>query len=143
MIRQTKADFLYLPKDEHLYKNVQENKFKISKFSQILCGKYRPGHFNAVVNVINKFIKILRPQKIYLGEKDMQQLIIVNDFVKRYYSKINIVGCKTIREKNGIALSSRNFLLSKKEILIASSIFKYFKNFVMNFPIFHGFFYFC
>ena len=65
-----------------------------------------------------------KPKKIYLGEKDMQQLKIIEDFVKKNKIKSKIIECKTIREKNGIACSSRNFLLSKKENFIASQIYK-------------------
>ena len=84
----------------------------------------RPGHFRAVVDVIERFIKIIRPKKIYFGEKDMQQLKIIEHFVKKKYNKIKIIGCKTIREKNGIAYSSRNFLLNLKEKKISSKIYK-------------------
>ena len=56
---------------------------KINSFGKKLCGKYRPGHFEAVADVIDRFIKIIRPKKIYFGEKDMQQLIIIDDFIKK------------------------------------------------------------
>ena len=97
---------------------------KISAIKKKLCGKYRPGHFIAVVDVIDRFIKIIKPAKIYLGEKDMQQLKIVEHFVKKEHPGIKVVGCKTIREKNGIACSSRNFLLSLKEKEIAARVYK-------------------
>ena len=58
-------------------------KIKISKFKKKLCGKFRPGHFEAVVDVIDRFIKIINPEKIYLGEKDFQQLKIIEDFIKK------------------------------------------------------------
>jgi len=95
----------------------------INNFSKKLCGKYRPGHFIAVADVINRFIKIINPKNIYFGKKDMQQFIILKDFIKRNYKNINVVGCKTIREKNGIALSSRNELLSKRQKNIGSLIY--------------------
>ena len=81
-----------------------------------------------MADVIDRFIKIIRPQKIYLGEKDMQQLKIIEDFVKKKYVKTKVIGCMTIREKNGIACSSRNFLLSVKEKKIASDIYKFLIN---------------
>ena len=90
-----------------------------------MCGKFRPGHFKAVVDVIDRFLKIIKPKKIFLGEKDMQQLKIVHDFVKKNHPGTIVIGCKTIREKNGIAYSSRNFLLSLKEKSLASKIYKY------------------
>ena len=96
----------------------------ISFFSKKLCGKFRPGHFEAVVNVIDRFIKIIKPNKIFLGEKDMQQLKIIEEFINKNQIKTRVIGCKTIREKNGIACSSRNFLLTPNDINIASKVYK-------------------
>ena len=92
--------------------------------SKKLCGKFRPGHFVSVVDVIDRFIKIIKPKKIYLGEKDMQQLKIIEHFVKTNRINTKVIRCKTIREKNGVPYSSRNFLLSPNEKKIASKIYK-------------------
>jgi len=123
ILKKLKIDYLYLPSNKQIYPNGQNKKIKISSFSKELCGKYRPGHFKAVVDVIDKFIKIIKPQKIFLGKKDMQQLKIIEHFIKKNKIKTKVIGCKTIREKNGIALSSRNFLLNKNEKIIASKIY--------------------
>ena len=112
---------------KQMYPNGINKRIKIISFSKKLCGKFRPGHFEAIVDIIERFITIIKPEKIFLGEKDMQQLMILKSFVKYKYPKIDIIGCKTIREKNGIALSSRNSLLSNKEINIASKIYKVLK----------------
>ena len=107
----------------------------IHPFSKKLCGKYRPRHFEAIADVIERFIKIIKPKKIFFGEKDMQQLKIIIHYVKKNNLKSKIIGCKTVREKNGIACSSRNYLLSKKEKNIASNIFKLIKskkNYLLN-----------
>ena len=90
----------------------------------MLCGKFRPGHFKAVVDVIDRFIKIINPRKLFLGEKDMQQLKIVEYFINQKYKKIQLIACKTIREENGVPYSSRNFSLSKNQLKIASSVYK-------------------
>jgi len=124
ILAKLKVDYLYLPSKKQIYPNGPNNNIKISAIKKKLCGKYRPGHFIAVVDVIDRFIKIIKPAKIYLGEKDMQQLKIVEHFVKKEHPGIKVVGCKTIREKNGIACSSRNFFLSTKESFIASQIYK-------------------
>ena len=92
-----------------------------------LCGKTRPGHFEAVVDVIDKFIKIIKPNKIFLGEKDMQQLKIVEEFINRNKIKTKVIACKTIRETNGLAYSSRNLLLTPMEKRIASKIYNLLK----------------
>mgnify|MGYP001160033159 CR=1 FL=1 len=123
-IKKLKIDYLFLPSVKQIYPDGRNKNIKISSFGKKLCGKFRPGHFEAVADVLDRFIKIIRPKKIYLGEKDMQQLKIVEHFVKKEHPGIKVVGCKTIRKKNGIACSSRNFLLSTKESLIASQIYK-------------------
>ena len=123
-LNKLKVDFLYLPTTKQMYPKGRNKNIKINSFGKKLCGKYRPGHFKAVVDVIDRFIKIIRPKKVYFGEKDMQQLKIIDDFIKKNYSETKVISCKTIREKSGIAFSSRNYLLSAKEKIIASKIFK-------------------
>ena len=128
ILKKLKVNFLYLPSANQIYPDGRNKNIKISSFRKKLCGKFRPGHFQAVADVIDRFIKIIRPKKIYFGEKDMQQLKIIEHFVKTKHYKIKVVGCKTIREKNGLACSSRNFLLSIKEKQIASKIYKLINN---------------
>ena len=123
ILKKLKIDYLYLPKSKEIYPKGPNKKIKINKFENELCGRFRPGHFRSVVDVIDRFIKIIKPKKIYLGEKDMQQLKIVQDFVNKHYKNIKIVGCKTIREKNGLAYSSRNFILNDKEKILASKVY--------------------
>ena len=124
ILRRFKVDYLYLPSIAQIYPSGRNKNIKIDSFGKKLCGKSRPGHFEAVADVIDRFIKIIKPKNIYFGEKDMQQLKIIEHFVKKNHSKTKVVGCKTIRDKNGIAFSSRNFLLSSKEKQIASKIYK-------------------
>ena len=128
IIKKTKADILFLPEDKEIYPNGKNRKVRIDKFHNKLCGKFRPGHFNAVVDVVDRFAKIINPYKIYLGEKDMQQLKLIKSFFAKKHPKIKIVECKTIREKNGLALSSRNFLLNKHELKDVEKISKKFLN---------------
>ena len=123
-LKKVKIDYLFLPKDKQIYFDGKNKNIKISPLEKKLCGKFRPGHFKAVVDVIDRFIKIVKPKKIYLGEKDMQQLKIIDHFVKRNHKKTRVIGCKTIREKNGVACSSRNFLLSSEQKSVASKIYK-------------------
>jgi len=125
MLKKNKVDYLYIPSTSQIYPKGQKRKIKINSFGKKLCGRFRSRHFEAIADVVDRFINIIKPKKIYFGEKDMQQLKIIEDFVKRNYPKIKILGCKTIREKNGIASSSRNFLLSLEEKKIASKIYKF------------------
>lgn len=123
-LKKLKVDILYLPTTNQIYPKGRNKNIKINPLAKKLCGKYRPGHFEAIVDVIDRFIKIIKPKKIYFGEKDMQQLKIVDDFIRKNHSRTKVIPCKTIREKNGVAFSSRNFLLSANEKIIASKVFK-------------------
>ena len=124
ILKRAGVDYLYLPTHNEIYPKGFNKKIKINSFKKKLCGKYRPGHFEAVVDVIDRFIKIIKPKKIYFGEKDMQQLKIIEDFIKKNHVGTKVISCKTIREKNGIALSSRNFLLTNNQKNVASRIYK-------------------
>ena len=91
ILRKLKVDFLYLPSKNQIYPNGQNKNIKINSLGKKLCGKFRLNHFEAVADVIDRFIKIIKPKKIYLGEKDMQQLKIIEDFVKENHIKIKVV----------------------------------------------------
>ena len=79
LLRKSKVDYLYIPTNKQIYPNGSNKKIKISSFRNKLCGKFRPGHFESVVDVIDRFLKIIKPSRIFLGNKDLQQQkIIVN-----------------------------------------------------------------
>ena len=128
LIKDSGIDYLYLPKTKELYSKGINKKININSFKNKLCGKFRKGHFEAVADVIDNYIKIIKPNKIFLGEKDMQQLKIIEDFVKRNHKNTKIVGCKIVREVNGIPYSSRNTLLSINEKIIASKVCKFIRS---------------
>ena len=88
ILKKLKVDYLYLPTEKQIYPDGPNKNIKISSFGKKLCGKFRPGHFEAVVDVIERFIKIIKPKKIYFGEKDMQQLKIIESFVKKITLKL-------------------------------------------------------
>ena len=124
ILRKCNVDYLYLPPNKQIYPNGPSKKIKINTLSKKLCGKFRPNHFEAVADVVNSLVKIIKPSKIFFGEKDMQQLKIMEDFFKKKKIKIKVIYCKTIRENNGIACSSRNVLLLKKQKAVASNVYK-------------------
>ena len=124
LLKKYKVNYLFIPSSKQIYPDGPNTKIKIDSLKKKLCGKFRPGHFESVVDVIDRFIKIIKPNKIFLGEKDMQQLKIIEDFIKKNKINTKIVGCKTIREKNGVACSSRNLLLSTNDFIIASRVYK-------------------
>ena len=98
-------------------------KLKLSTKDKILCAKYRKGHFEGVLAVINQFLKTIKPKYMFLGKKDFQQLYLIKKFIKRKF-KTKIVSCKTIRNKKMVALSSRNNLLNNKDLILSSQIAK-------------------
>ena len=122
VLRQTKkVDFVYIPKFQDIFKNNKKTKIKLNRKDKILCAKFREGHFEGVLDVMDKLTNIVKPTKIFMGNKDFQQLLMVKKFLKKKYNT-DVVGCKTIRDKNKIALSSRNYLLSKADLVLASNI---------------------
>ena len=129
LLKNLKVDYVLIPTVKDVYGNKSKKKFKISKSNKILCAKYRPGHFEGVLGVIDQFIKKLEINKIFLGEKDYQQYILIRDFLKKN-SNVKTILCKTIRMKNGLAYSSRNGLLNrssiKKSALLVSKVRKLF-----------------
>jgi len=126
-LKKINVDYIFIPSQKQIYPKGVNKNIKINNFKKRLCGKYRPNHFEAVIDVIQRFINIINPKKIYLGKKDMQQLILIEDYLKRNKIKTRVVGCKIIRQKNGIAFSSRNLLLSNNDQKIASKIYKVLK----------------
>jgi len=124
VLKKLKVDFLYLPSSKQIYPHGVNRKIKIHKFSKLLCGRFRPGHFKAVIDVVDRFIKIIKPKKIFLGEKDFQQLKLIENFLISNKIKSKVVLCKTVRESGGLACSSRNVLLSLNEKKIASKVYK-------------------
>ena len=126
-----KVDFVYLPRFKDIYKNKNKSKIKINKKDTILCAKYRKGHFEGVLDVMERLTKIVNPKKIFMGEKDFQQLYLVKRRLEKKY-KAKIIPCKTIRNKNNVALSSRNSLLNKLNLRVAASIYKKLVNIKKN-----------
>ncbi len=122
ILNQSKTvDFVYIPKFKDIFKNNKKTKIKLIKKDKILCAKFRKGHFEGVLDVMDKLTDIVRPNKIFMGNKDFQQLFLVKKYLKKKYNT-DVVGCKTVREKNKVALSSRNYLLSKENLILASKI---------------------
>ena len=126
-----KVDFVYLPSFKDIYNDKNKSKIKLSKKDTILCAKYRKGHFEGVLDVMERLTKIVNPKKIFMGEKDFQQLYLVKKRLEKKY-KAKIIPCKTIRDKNNVALSSRNFLLNKLNLRVAANVYKKLVNIKKN-----------
>lgn len=114
-LKKLKVDIVFTPSEKEIYPKPDKRKFNFGKLDSILEGKFRPGHFNGVAQVVSRLLGIVEPDKLFLGEKDYQQILIVKELVKQLSLKVDVVPCPTIRDDEGFALSSRNKLLSDEE----------------------------
>ena len=121
--KSKKVDFVYIPKFNDIYNDKNKSKITLQKKDKILCAKFRKGHFEGVLDVMNRLTKIVKPKKIFMGEKDFQQLYLVKKELRKRY-KTNVIPCETVRDRNNVALSSRNVLLNKSNLIIAAKIYE-------------------
>tara|TARA_B100000902_G_scaffold192740_1_gene184172 strand:- start:3108 stop:3944 length:837 start_codon:yes stop_codon:yes gene_type:complete len=119
------CDAVYAPKIDDIYADGEKAKrFDFGALGSNMEGKFRPGHFNGMATIVEKLFNIINPTKAYFGQKDLQQLQIVKSLVKQINSKIEVIGVQTVREDNGLAISSRNKHLSQSDKNNASLIYK-------------------
>lgn len=134
--KENKVDIVFNPKEKEMYPQKTILTFvEVKKLQDILCGKYRPGHFRGVATVVTKLFNIVKPHRAYFGEKDYQQLKIIKQMVRDLNFDIKIIPVKTVREKDGLALSSRNLYLSPIERKYAPALYKsllYCKELLLN-----------
>ena len=124
-LEKLNCDIVYTPNVNDLYKKGEKVKeFNFGAMTSVMEGKFRIGHFNGMATVVEKFFKIIKPTKAFFGQKDLQQLQIVKTLVKQMNVAIEIISIPTAREKNGLAKSSRNKLLSDYEKNKSSLIYK-------------------
>ena len=108
-------DYVFYPSVEEMYPDELGVTLKVGKLAHVLEGAQRPGHFEGVVTVVNKLFNIISPDYAYFGKKDAQQLAIVEKMVKDFNHPIEIIGVDIVREKDGLAKSSRNVYLTEEE----------------------------
>ena len=122
ILKKLKVDLVFLPTINQIYKE-KLPKIYLKKSQKILCAKFRKGHFEGVLDVLNRFIKLISPKIMFMGEKDYQQYFLTKKFIeKRYPTKVFL--CKTTRGLNRVALSTRNKMLNKHDQKISSMITK-------------------
>lgn len=119
------VDMVFIPSSaEDFYKDEQYKSVVFDSIETVMEGNHRVGHFEGVARVIKLFLDLIQPHYAFFGEKDYQQLLIIKKLTERLGVKTKIVACKTIREKDGLAMSSRNSRLSNDERILASNIYK-------------------
>lgn len=121
---KTPCQLVFAPDVKEMYPEEDNRKFNFGSLENVMEGKFRPGHFNGVAQVVSKLFAMVRPDKAYFGQKDFQQVAIINKMVEILNMDIEIVSCPIIRENTGLAMSSRNMLLSEEERDNASVISK-------------------
>lgn len=115
LLEQCGAAFAFAPSVEEMYPEPDTRQFSYAPLDTVMEGKYRPGHFNGVCQIVSKLFEAVKPDRAYFGEKDFQQLAIIREMVRQLKFPLEIVGCPIVREEDGLALSSRNARLSAEE----------------------------
>jgi len=122
-LKEVSCDFVFAPKSEEVYVESPKTAFSFDNLDKPMEGAHRPGHFNGVALIVSKLLNLVQPDNLYLGLKDYQQYLIVSRMVKDLNFATNVVGIPTVREQNGLALSSRNKRLSQEERAHAGKIY--------------------
>ena len=128
ILKRLNVDFVYLPNAKDIYDYKRTKKIKLKNKDKILCAKYRTGHFEGVLDVMDRLVNKISPKYVFMGLKDFQQLFLVKNYIEKKY-KSRIVPCKTVRNSNKLALSSRNLLLEKSALSMAEKLIQNLMNF--------------
>ncbi len=118
------VDLVFVPTVEEIYPTPDTRVFDFGNLDKVMEGKFRPGHFNGVAQVVSLLFQMVQPTRAYFGQKDFQQLAIIRDMVRQFHFNVEIVPCPIVREEDGLAMSSRNALLSAKQRASAPVIAK-------------------
>lgn len=123
-LREIDIDILFIPDKTHMYPTGFSTQLNMGGLSERLCGNFRPGHFNGVATVVAKLLNIVSPTRAYFGQKDFQQTVVIKRMVKDLNFDTEVVVCPTIREQDGLAMSSRNMYLDKEQRKAAGAIYR-------------------
>jgi len=123
-LKSVDCDVVFCPDDREMYPEKDNRVFDLGGLDKVMEGKYREGHFNGVAQVVTKLFDIIQPHRAYFGQKDFQQLAIIKYLVQSLNIPVEIIGCPTVRESDGLAMSSRNLLLNAEERKVALELSK-------------------
>ena len=124
LCRKEKVDFVFLPRAKEMYGKGFSTYVNVEGLNSVLCGKSRPGHFRGVATIVAKLLNLAQPDTVYLGQKDAQQAIIIKRMVRDLNIPVKIKVMPTLRQADGLALSSRNAYLNEKERMDALVLFR-------------------
>ncbi|MCW3075477.1 MAG: pantoate--beta-alanine ligase [Bacteroidetes bacterium] len=122
MLKKAACDIVFMPSAQEMYPEKDERVFDFGYLDKILEGDHRPGHFNGVAQIVSRLFDIVKPDKAFFGSKDYQQVMIIKALVELLHYTTEIVTCPTLRDPDGLAMSSRNTLLNAKEREVAKII---------------------
>ena len=117
-------DFIFIPTVEEMYPKPVDKEYDFGLLGEVMEGSSRKGHFNGVGIVVDRLFRIIQPDRAYFGEKDFQQIAVIRKMVELENSQVRIITCPIIREKDGLAMSSRNQLLSSAQRKNAGILYK-------------------
>lgn len=124
LLEKLEVDCVFAPSVEEVYPEPDTRIFDFAPLDKVMEGIYRPGHFNGVAQIVSKLFMFVEPDRAYFGEKDFQQLAIIREMVRQLSFNLEIIGCPIVREQDGLALSSRNALLTNEQRHTALAISK-------------------
>jgi len=115
LCRKAGVDLLFVPSNEEIYPPRDEMRIDAGPLGDVLEGVSRPGHFNGVATVVFKLLNLVQPDRLYLGQKDYQQTLVIRQLVRSFHLDVDVIVCPTVRESDGLAMSSRNRYLNRLE----------------------------
>ena len=128
LLSTTPCKVVFAPEPKEIYPEPDTRQFNFGLLEEVMEGKFRPGHFNGVAQVVSRLFDIVKPDKAFFGEKDFQQLAIIKEMVRRTGMPVEIIPCAIVREADGLAMSSRNMLLDaeqrKNAVHISKTLFE-------------------
>jgi pantoate--beta-alanine ligase len=128
LLKNSNCDYLFLPAVDEIYSPGEQWQLDLGEIEGILEGKYRPGHYQGVTQIVKKLLDVIQPDLVFLGQKDFQQVMVLEHMVKSLGIPVELVMCPIIRESDGLALSSRNIHLSasarKNALVLSRSLFE-------------------
>ncbi|MGE4585777.1 MAG: pantoate--beta-alanine ligase [Mangrovibacterium sp.] len=124
LLESSSCELVFVPEVETMYPEPDTRRFDFGRLEQIMEGRFRPGHFNGVAQIVSRLFSLVEPDKAFFGQKDFQQLVIVKAMTKSLNLPVEIVSCPIVREESGLAMSSRNERLTPEQRKNAALIYR-------------------